>query len=191
MPSTEPAGATAPSASGCWLRTQLSPTSISGHSARERKEIKRCPAGGRRLFIPFRPDPSRDLPRDPPQPIRARLSKISSLGLLLGHLVLSPNGLFYPIPYDVSMRFIVFGVCLLCGFFGKSTLKIPYIALACEPKLLLRQFLNFRHETLQYGRERHFRGGYLRDEDQFHSQNLEYCRSRSPAYRYLSNPVSH
>src|ERR1700734_47076 len=107
MASTEPAGATAPSASGCWLRTQLSPTSISGHSARERKEIKRCPAGGRRLFIPFRPDPSRDLPRDTPWPIRARLSKISSLRLLLGHLVLSPNRLFYLIPYAVSMRFIV------------------------------------------------------------------------------------
>ena len=172
MASTELAGARAPSASGCWLRTQLSPTSISGHSARERKEIKRCPAGGRRLFIPFRPNLSRDLPRDPPQPIRARLSKISSLGLLLGHLVLSPNRLFYLIPYAVSMRFIVIWGLFIIWLLREIDLKIYNIGLGCEPKSLLGEFLYFRPETLEYRRERHFRGGYLEHEDRFHSQNL-------------------
>ena len=77
------------------------------HSARERKEIKVSPAGGRRLFIPFQSMMSRDLPRDPHGPIRCQHSEISSLGLLLGHLVLPPNGLFYRIPYPISMRFII------------------------------------------------------------------------------------
>jgi hypothetical protein len=191
MPSTEPAGAQTPSASGRCLRTQLFPSSISGHSARESKEIKVSSARGRRLFILFQPMPSRDLPRDPRSPIRRHLSGISSLGLLLGHLVRSPNPLsttfLRPFLCDSSS----FGVRLLCGFFGKSTFKISHIALFAYPKSLLRQFLKFFHETLQYGRERHFRGGYLKAEDRFHSENLEYSISRSPAYRCLSNPVSH
>ena len=85
----------------------------------------------------------------------------------------------------------IFGVCLLCGLFRKSTIKFSTIALRCYPYSLLRQFSDLRHETLQYGREHHFRGGYLKGEDRFHSQNLEYSRSRSPAYGCLSNPVSH
>jgi hypothetical protein len=108
-------------------------------------------------------------------------------GIFSNHQTVSSTALLRPFLCDSSS----FGVRLLCGFFGKSTPKISHMAQISFPKSLLRQFWKLFHETLQYGRARHFRGGYLKGEDRFHSQNLEYSRSRFPAYRCLSNPVSH